>query len=286
MSQMAQYSIRKMKEAEVQIAIDWAQKEGWNPGLRDASCFYKADPSGFFIGLLDGEPISVGSAINYDEHFAFCGLYIVKPEYRHSGYGIKLTEERLKHAGDRITGIDGVLQNVKIYERIGYKSSHKQSRFELKDVPSFSSSTKHIVDLSLIPFQSLENFDRKYFPAPRKEFLRCWIYPSNGQVHALGYMENQKLVGYGVIRKCIQGYKIGPLFASSPLIARSLFEALCSKVSQGPIYLDIPDLNKDAHLLVKHYKMANKFEVIRMYRNGFPDVDINGTYGVTTFELG
>lgn len=283
---MGQYSIRRMKEAEVPIAIEWAQKEGWNPGIRDASCFYKADPQGFFIGLLDDEPVAVGSAVIYDNHFAFCGLYIVKPEFRHHGYGLKLTEERLNYVGHRITGIDGVLENVSKYEKIGYKASHKQIRYEWTGTSSFSVS-KHIVDINTLPFNSLEDFDRNYFPSPRKDFLRCWIHPANNTTYAFGYLDNQQLRGYGVIRKCQQGYKIGPLFAESPLIAHTLFETLCAKADEGPVYLDIPEPNQHAQALVKHYKMTPKFEVIRMYRNGIPNVNLKeGIYGVTTFELG
>jgi len=62
--------------------------------LNDASCFYQADPLGFFMGLLNCEPIAVGSATIYDDKFAFCGLYIVKHEFPKQGYGLKLTEDR------------------------------------------------------------------------------------------------------------------------------------------------------------------------------------------------
>lgn len=277
------FVIRRMKESELQIAIDWAQKEGWNPGLNDRQCFYQADPHGFFIGLLDDEPIATGAAVAYDDHFAFCGLYIVKQEFRHHGYGMQLTEERLKYAGNRITGIDGVLENVTKYQRIGYISSHRNIRYALRSLPSFS-SISHVVDLKNVPFEQLETFDRKYFPAARSNFLRCWISQPNS--HALGYMENEQLRGYGVIRKCFKGYKIGPLFAISPKIAQALFESLCSKIKEGPVFLDTPEPNQNAQLLAKQYKMTSTFEVIRMYRNGFPVVDLQGTYGVTTYELG
>lgn len=278
------FTIRQMKESEVQMAIDWAQKEGWNPGINDAHCFYQTDPKGFFIGLLDDEPIAVGSAVIYDESYAFCGLYIVKPEFRNQGYGLKLTYERLKYVGQRITGIDGVLENVSKYERIGYVASHKQIRYEWVGEPSFSLSS-NMIDLRTLPFHTLENFDRKYFPAPRSKFLYAWINQPQG--YSLGYVENQQLTGYGVIRKCIQGYKIGPLFAHSPTIAKSLFEALCAKANGEPVYLDIPEPNKNAQSLVKHYQMTPKFAVIRMYRNGIPHINLEeGIYGVTTFELG
>lgn len=272
-----------MTQAELPIAIEWARKEGWNPGLEDNKCFYATDPQGFFLGLLDDEPIATGSAVAYDNHFAFCGFYIVKPEYRKKGYGIQLTHERLKYVGNRITGIDGVVENVSKYQKIGYQPAHKNSRYRLDSLGPFSIS-KHIFDVKILPFEQLENFDKDYFPAPRPHFLKCWINQANG--HCLGYVEGQKLRGYGVIRKCFQGHKIGPLFAESPTIAQALFEALCAKVKEGPVYLDIPEPNPNAQALVNRYKMTSQFEVIRMYRNGMPTINLQGIYGITTFELG
>lgn len=281
---MAKYHIRKMLESEVQIAVEWAKNEGWNPGLDDAHCFYQADPNGFFVGCLDDVPVAVGSAVIYSDNYAFCGLYIVKPELRHKGYGIKLTEERLKYAGDRITGIDGVLENVSKYERIGYVVSHKQIRFEWVGTPAFS-ILPHVVDIHQLPFNELRSYDNKYFPAPRPKFLHSWTHQKDG--YALAYVDNAHIMGYGVIRKCFQGYKIGPLFAESLEISQALFEALCAKAGAKCVYLDIPEPNQNAQTLVRHYFMQPKFEVIRMYRNGFPDVNLDAAiYGVTSFELG
>lgn len=83
------FSIRTMTRQELNIAIDWAAAEGWNPGLYDADCFYAADPNGFLVGLLGDEPISTISVVKYGDSFGFLGFYIVKPEYRGKGYGIQ-----------------------------------------------------------------------------------------------------------------------------------------------------------------------------------------------------
>ncbi|MDP2934013.1 MAG: GNAT family N-acetyltransferase, partial [bacterium] len=40
-------TIRPMVRTELDLAIEWAASEGWNPGLQDANCFYAADPEGF-----------------------------------------------------------------------------------------------------------------------------------------------------------------------------------------------------------------------------------------------
>ena len=47
------------------IAVNWAADEGWNPGLHDANCFYNSDTNSFFIGLINGEPVSCISAVAY-----------------------------------------------------------------------------------------------------------------------------------------------------------------------------------------------------------------------------
>lgn len=278
------FTIRRMKEHELHIATEWAQKEGWNPGINDDRCFYQADPNGFFIGLLDDEPIATGSAVVYDKHFAFCGLYIVKPEYRRQGYGIQLTHERLKYVDKCTTGIDGVLENVAIYQKIGYQPAHKNTRYAMDRFSKGNSPLPdRIIPLSAIPFEEVERYDRRYFPAFRTKFLQSWI--AQPESYALGYVDGG-LTGYGVMRKCRQGYKIGPLFAESLAIARQLFETLCSLGDEGPIYLDVPEPNKNALRLVDHFGMKPTFEVIRMYRNGTPDLDLAGIYGITTFELG
>lgn len=49
------------------IAVDWAAEEGWNPGLPDADCYYAADPQGFFIGFLGADPIATISAVRYNQ---------------------------------------------------------------------------------------------------------------------------------------------------------------------------------------------------------------------------
>lgn len=277
------FQIRRMTEKEVCFAINWARKEGWNPGLNDTECFFAADPSGFFIGLLDDKPIATGSAVAYDDHFGFCGLYIVKSEHRKHGYGIELTHARLNYLGNRIIGIDGVLGNVSKYERIGYVQAHLNQRFELKTIPSVILHP-HVEPLQTVPFQQLLTFDRRYFPAPRKAFLEKWI--SQPESYALGFVENSLLSGYGVIRKCYEGYKIGPLFANSQFVAKALFESLCSKIEKGPVYLDAPQPNENCQKLVKEYRMTPGFEVVRMYKNGSPTIDLSGIYGITTFELG
>ena len=39
-----------MKRHDLDLAIDWAAAEGWNPGLKDAGCFQAAAEAALLIG--------------------------------------------------------------------------------------------------------------------------------------------------------------------------------------------------------------------------------------------
>lgn len=70
------FKIRTMSRKDLDLAVDWAAREGWNPGLYDAESFYAADPQGFFIGELNSEPVSTVSAVRYGKTFGFLGFIL------------------------------------------------------------------------------------------------------------------------------------------------------------------------------------------------------------------
>lgn len=281
---MKNYEIVRMNREELDLAVDWAAKEGWNPGLHDASCFYNTDPQGFFAGKLNGKIIAVGSAVIYDEHFAFCGFYIVDKHYRAQGYGIELTKARLAYVGNRNAGIDGVLNMLDKYARIGYQFAHNNARYCFKHRNMAVSPNPHIIPLGQVDFTKLCQYDRMHFPAPRSQFLKCWIKQANSK--SIGFVSNDTIQGYGVIRTCRQGFKIGPLFANTPNIARTLFDHLISFANNDLVYLDIPENNPHAIQLVKDNNMEKVFATARMYLKGEPALKKENIYGITTFELG
>lgn len=279
-----EYTIRTMRREEIDIAIEWAAEEGWNPGLHDAECYYAADPAGFLVGVLDGEPIATISAVNYGDVFGFIGFYIVKPGYRGKGYGIQIWRaaiERLKHVN---IGLDGVIAQQNNYKRSGFELAYRNIRYEGRGGGNPPSDPR-LVDLSTVPFHVIDAYDQAFFPAVRSPFTQAWI----GQLgaHCLGLMEDDILKGYGVIRQCRNGFKIGPLFADSSNIAETLFLALRARVSPSEsIYLDTPDVNPAAITLAEKYDMHVTFETARMYTKQAPELPLPQIFGVASFEVG
>lgn len=278
------YFVRTMRSNEISILIDWATAEGWNPGLMDAGCFYNTDPTGFLIGELNHKPVATISAVKYGESFGFLGFYMVKPEYRKKGYGIKIWKAGLKYLEGRNIGLDGVVEQQDNYKKSGFKPAYRNIRLE-----GISGGSKpenaDTVRLSEIPFKTIDAYDRPFFPATRSSFLKSWI--SQPGSYAIGIKQEGQLGGYGVIRECRVGYKIGPLFADTAKLAESLFLTLKSIVSPlKPIYLDVPEVNLEAIKLGERHQMKTVFETARMYTKETPNFPHHRLYGVTTFELG
>lgn len=246
--------------------------------------FLSNGPTRFFVGKLDGKIIAIGSAVIYDEQFAFCGFYIVDKGFRGKGYGLALTKARLAYIGNRNAGLDGVINMVDKYANLGYKIAHNNSRYTGSSYPALEKNNPAIVPLATVDFTCLLEYDRLHFPALRPTFLKCWINQPEGA--SLGYMHSGRLLGYGVIRACRSGFKIGPLFADSPEIAEELFLNLVSHAKGHVFYLDIPENNPHAQELVKRYQLNKVFETARMYLKGEPRLPMEQIYGITTFELG
>lgn len=278
------YKIRTASREELDIAIEWAAKEGWNPGLHDSDAFYATDPKGFFLGFLDNEPISSISAVAYDNKFGFLGFYIVKPKHRGKGYGIKIWDEALKHLPTQNIGLDGVVEQQENYKKSGFKLAYRNIRYEGVGTDK-KFEDKNIVQLSKLPFEQVKKYDDQVFPTSRPKFLKSWL--KQPEALAIGHVEKDRLQGYGMIRKCRAGYKVGPLFADNKNVAEGLFQKMRNFVGNGtPIFLDTPEVNKAAVSLAEKCKMKPMFETARMYNKKEPDVLLKKIFGVTTFELG
>jgi len=229
------YRIRVMRRDQVGVAIDWAAREGWNPGLHDAACFAAAESDGFFVGELDGATVAVISAVKYESDrgdgdgagdggdgagdgagagdFGFIGLYIVAPAMRGRGYGLAIWRAAMQRLRGCNIGLDGVLAQQENYRKSGFRLAHRNVRYAGVAGRSTAAGAKtggkmsgaaEVVELSEVPFAVLAAYDRRMFPAPRAAFLRAWIQQPDSA--ALGVLSGGELAGYGVLRRCRAGH--------------------------------------------------------------------------------
>ena len=279
--------IRGMTRDELDVLVEWAAREGWNPGLDDAEVFWNADPDGFVAAEISAELIGGGSIVAYDTRYGFMGFFIMRPDYRGRGLGDRLWNERKRRLLTRLDpgasiGMDGVFDMQEYYARGGFRFVCRDLRFEGRGMKS--PYPQEIVEASFLPFERIDLYDRRHFPAPRSGFLRSWIQRPGG--HALAVMEDDAIRGYGVMRPCRTGHKIGPLFAVNASVAERLLVALGSRVPGEPIFLDVPEINRDALALVARHGMKEVFGCARMVLGPIPKLPDAEIFGVTTFELG
>jgi len=278
------YRIGIMTRQEIGLAVEWAAQEGWNPGLHDAECYFVADPQGFLIGRCGGEPISTISVVRYGSSFGFLGFYIVKPSFRGQGYGLRIWQAGMQRLEGRTVGLDGVLAQQDNYRKSGFELAYRNIRYQGTGGGE-PSGDPAVAPLSEFPFEAVRAYDRAFFPVDRSHFLKAWIRQPGA--HALGVRWQEKMAGYALLRPCRNGYKVGPLFADSAELAEALLVDLRSRVtSSDPVFLDVPEVNPLAVALAEKYRMQVSFETARMYRGQAPDLNLESTFGVTSFEIG
>lgn len=278
-------TIQTMRRDDVGFAIDLAAAEGWNPGLHDADCFYAADPGGFLVARCDGKAVGCIAAVSYGGRFGFIGLYIVVPAWRGQGIGRRLWDAGMARLAGQVVGLDGVPAQQPFYRRSGFELAWQNMRFAGTARHTGRADVAQIVPVGAASFEAIGSVDHRVFPAPREAFLRCWIAMPGAT--ALAWMEADRIAGWGLVRRCREGHKIGPLIAEDPAIANGLYVALCNRLPEGEaVFLDVPLPNADAQALVRAHALQEVFATARMYAGPAPALDLDRLYGVTTFELG
>ncbi|MGI9244603.1 MAG: GNAT family N-acetyltransferase [Verrucomicrobiales bacterium] len=278
---------RQATRDEFNLAIQWAADEGWNPGCGDADIFWETDPSGFVCAEREGEVIATGSIVSYGRAFGFMGFFIVRPDLRGQGIGRDfwywrrdMLRSRLQ--ADAPIGMDGVFDMQPFYAKGGFEFTHRNLRME--GVGQAQDVDRSLVPLDELPFADVKNYDQQHFGFERDTFLKKWIHPHGGR--ALGSVEGGRLCGMGIIRPCLNGFKIGSLFADNADVAERIFCALSNYAVGEAIYLDIPENNPAAQALAKRHNLQEIFGCARMYHGSIPELPWLQIFGITTFELG
>jgi len=279
-------TLRLMTKTEVATLVGWAADEDWNPGLHDAELFWETDPEAFIAAEVDGEVIGGGAITSYGGEFGFMGLFILRPEFRGRGLGSRLWHARVGLLRARLRpgatiGMDGIAEIRGWYARSGFTFSHRSIRYESVGGGEVAAG---IVPAADVPGEQLLAYDQRCFPASRERSLHAWLAQPDSL--ALAAVEGDALRGFGVIRQCGRGAKVGPLFAEDAPTAEALYTSLAAFVPGEPVFIDVPEINAWAMALVARHGMREVFDRARMYLGPAPRIDESRVYGITTFELG
>jgi len=277
------YDIRFLDGAGVRTAVDWARREGWNPGLEDAQAFAATDPEGFLGLFIADELAATISLVSYDAGFGFLGFYICRPDLRGKGLGLALWNAALARKPARTIGLDGVTAQQDNYRKSGFVLAHENIRHGGLKPPGYAQGAPALTALSAADAQEIDRFEKQHrlFPAARSRFLAEWL-----RHDALALRRDGAVVGYGVIRQAQEGWKVGPLFALNVADAETILRGLLTRMPEGTFFLDTPGTNRAAVDLAVSLGLRPMFETARMYRGPDPQLDTAKVFGITSFELG
>lgn len=280
----ADVEIRAMRAQEVPLAVEWAAREGWNPGLNDATAFAAADPGGFLCAMRGDEMLACITAVRTGADFGFIGFYIARPDIRGQGIGFALWQAAMQRLEGRCIGLDGVVAQQANYRRVGFALAWNNARYQAGTPVIPAGGGVEIRDAAAVDFARLVAFDAAVFGTPRPDFLRGWITaPGHRARVALG---PSGILGFAVLRPCREGSKLAPLFAVDGVVARALIADLAPYRAPGPFILDLPEPHAEAVALAQGMGLEKVFETARMYTREPPPMARWRIFGLTSFELG
>ena len=283
-------------EAQAMI-FNLVEQEQWRTAIDDLSLYYNADPTGFYIGELNGEPIGGMTLFKHGDTFAFfCHLVLLK-EYRKSGYGKTLSKHLFNSIPSSYNVAMDVAENmIPSYRKEGFQEVHHVTKVMVNITASFARLQKHTTptDISIQParqtdFEKLSAYDNAAFGAPHEKFLKGLLNGPNTITLAASNAAGE-VVGFVAARKTVieeEGWKIGPLYADNDRIVRAVLkEVLEDMNNQSPerkaatLAMGM-DLHPDAKALSEELNAITLLDMVRMYTKGPLDFAKDKIYSFT-----
>lgn len=235
------FVIRNATEGELDVAIRLGVTvlPEWHVSPSEFLCAYALDPTGFYVGVVNGEIISLINCIKYPGHSAFISTFLVKEEYRGKGYGRQTWDTAWKSLDKSIAlGLDAVSDMVPKHETLGFHSVWNtlvvvlDLKMITEKFAGVSDSAVCIKPINAIDVTKVIEYDASIFGTSREGFTRAWI-SIPGSRGWVAVNERGNLIGYIAIRPVIRGIdmkvgplSLGPLYADSDVIAKLLLNAM------------------------------------------------------------
>jgi ribosomal-protein-alanine N-acetyltransferase len=234
------FQIRPLEPAQIPLVTAWARQEGFMPGNGDVAIYRQTDRQGIWVGWLNDRPIGCIAGVRYNDAYGFIGLFIVRPDQRGQGYGIRLWRHALEHLSDvRCIGLEAAPDRIADYASWGFQPASPTQRWQLhapadpdldgsialkaagnldsqadqpaaraspdpslclKTIPS-EAQPLELVTAAALPEAALQAYDASHEATPRPHFLRDWLRHPAGTVWAL-IDPQQQCHGFGRIRPC------------------------------------------------------------------------------------
>ena len=277
-------------------------RQGWRPCIGDINCYLDLDPTGTYVGELNGKPIGTFSAIKYENSYCHMGSMTIEAEYQKLGYGNKLGKAHLQNF-DRNQNMGGHVtpELIKLFHNwYGAIPRWKIGIYDLcipktLDTLRVSSDCYEVKGINNINMQDLYKYDTDVFGYNRNKFLEKWL--NTVGAHARVAVGKQgSILGYVAVRTAFfqdEGYKLGPLFCKDIDIGKALLKGVFEDVrerglsSSNSVVLDSPiGKNPEAQKLMEFVEANYLGHIEFMTTNGIPKGCFKQWFAITSPACG
>jgi len=255
-----QSKVSLMKPSDFNEINQWCINEGWNLGLDDSVTFYKIDPKGHYL-LKNDEAIASLSLLKHSATFFTLGPFIVNKKYRHQGAGEalwKFAMDRMSEQHpDALIVLYAVSAQVNRYKKSGFMPIVENQRWIINSKATFQSSpSSNCRPLTAELIRAACLYDQAhYFTSRELIFTEILRKP---EANGLVFVDDNTIKGYGIIRRCIRGFRIGALVADRRDIAQQLISGLLNFCNQEPVFIDVPDCNPQGTACMNLFNAVRK----------------------------
>jgi len=276
-------SIRNLALPEMAFLMEVAHKEGWNPGLYDGAAFFQSDPESFFLAEQNGVLVGGISAHRYAADLVYVGNHFVLPPYRKKGIGKELWEYALGLAGDISAGVSGLPEGRDFYVSYGFRPVTNIIQYS-GIMFAEARSSDDIYSVHEMDFRMLLQYDEDIFGFPREAFLKAWL--ETPVMESVCLLKEGRIQGWGALRRCRRGWRLGPVFAETYGFAEEIVRHLAMKTYTEWVYMDIPEDNVPAIKLAFALGMTPFGARLKMAKGKGYDESLDRVFGFTTQDCG
>lgn len=236
-------NIRLLGPGDLPFCEELRRVAGWNQRAEDWERFLRLSPEGCFVAEQGGQPAGTVTTIRYGWEMGWIGMLLVHPDWRGRGVGTALLDRAiacLQEQRVRSIKLDATSQGEPLYARKGFRPEFRLTRWERVGTFAGGFSAKEAAGESMQSFDlpHLVELDRAAFGVEREKLLGDLFQQASA---AVVYREGGKVQGGGMLRAGARAMYLGPVAATSELIARGLIHRLMASAQGRELFWDLPD---------------------------------------------
>jgi len=262
--------------------------EGWNQTEKDWELLIDYPDSVNLVALWEDQIVGSVCGINYDNSVAWIGMMLINKDFRGKGISrILLTEAIQKLEKCTSIKLDATPAGRPVYVKFDFKDEYTLHRMTNPAVAPIS-TTDDSPEATLIKpgdLPELAAFDKEVFGADRT-LLMEHLQKSHPDLSWL-IKENGRIVAYCLGRRGVKFVQIGPVYALSENLAKSLICSSIGSISGGAAVVDIQagKLKLKRWLEDAGFTSQRPFERMYLKNNPHPGI-IENQYLIGGPELG